>query len=747
MKQFILFIPIVIGSVLLFTGCSNNNSSNAEVKSIISTYVTYAKDDFYTDWQDDNFTLIHLNKTDVSIDGSGGAIFNNNQILIKTSGVYVLDGNLSDGQVVVDTEDAGSVRIILNDVSITSSTSAPIFVKQADKVILSLEEGTENTLTDAATYVYKDGVTDEPEAAIFSKDNLTINGAGSLIVNGNYHDGISSRDDLLITGGTIEVSAADDGIVGRDLFAMRDASITIESVGDGLKSSNDEKEDKGNILLESGNLTIHAQGDGVAAEKSVTVIEGTYNIITGGGSPDTIVSEEGPGGIGGPPQDGFNPGDISTMINRLLEGVQVSDDVKVQLESIASMEEMMTFLQDNPDIQEQLQGSFVMGGRGGMGGGAKGNPPNMQEEGMPQGTPPTMPEDGAENTTIPQSSNSSGKTADQTASTKGIKAGTILQVVDGTVSVNSLDDSLHSNGDVEINGGDITISTGDDGIHADRDLTIDGGVVTVEKSLEGFEGINITIRDGEIHIIAEDDGVNVNGGSSDFEMGRPGSTETTAERVKTDVAEESLLLIEGGYLQVNANGDGLDSNSSIKMTGGKVIVYGPTESMNGTLDYDHTFTLEGGILVAAGSSGMAMGVSENSTQNTFLMTFDEIQKAGSAVYVENSKGEQVMAVTPEKDYQTIVVSTPDMTNDDAYTLNYGGKLAGESTDGYFKTASYSKGAQAIEFTFKDVMTYLNKEGVTEGQSGGMMVPGGRGEPPTGFPGQTTDKNQGTEGSY
>lgn len=753
MKRLTFFYPFVIGSALI-AGCSNSSSPNTDVKSIISEYVTYVEDDFYTDWQDDNFTLVHLNKTNATIDGSGGVVLKNNQLLIKTSGNYVLDGTLDDGQVVVDTEDTGNVRIVLNGVSITSSTSAPIYVKQADKVILSLEEGTENTLTDATTYVYEDGATDEPEASIFSKDDLTINGAGSLIVNGNYSDGISSRDNLLITGGMIEVHAVDDGIVGRDLFAIREATITVEADGDGVKSSNDEKEDKGNILLESGSLTINAKGDGMVAEKAVTVIDGTYNIVAGGGSPETIESdEEGPGGRGGPAQGGFNPGDISTMIDQLLEGIEISDDVRAQLESVTSMEELMKFIQENPEIQGQLQGSFGMGGRGSMGEGTPGTPPSMPEDEMTKETSPTMPEGEAEDITVPQSSASYNvseesteeKTEDST-STKGIKAGTFLQVIDGRISVDSLEDALHSNQDVQIQGGEVTLSTGDDGIHADADISITSGIVSIEKSLEGIEGINITILDGDIHVVAEDDGVNVNGGSSDVGVGMPGSTETTAEPEGTEVSKESLLLIEGGYLQVNANGDGLDSNSSIKMTGGTVIVYGPTESMNGTLDYDQTFTLEGGILVAAGSNGMAMGVSDNSTQNTFMMTFDGTQKAGSAVYVENSKGEQVLAVTPEKDFQTIVISTPEMAEDDTYSLKYGGKLTGDNTDGYFKAANYSGDAQAVEFTFDNVMTYLNSEGVTEGQSGGMMGPGGRGERHSGFPGQSNDKNKDTQGS-
>ena len=272
----------------------------------------------------------------------------------------------------------------------------------------------------------------------------------------------------------------------------------------------------------------------------------------------------------------------------------------------------------------------------------------------------------------------------------------------------------------------MTISTGDDGIHADADVVITAGTVRIEKSYEGIEGINITIKDGDIYVKASDDGININGGSSDFGQFGFNPTQTTETEQQTKDSE-SLLLIEGGYVYVNANGDGLDSNSNIKMTGGTVVVYGPTANMNGTLDYDGTFTIEGGTLIAAGSSGMAMGVSDTSTQNALMMTFTNVQEAGTTVNVTAANGDVLATVAPEKAFQTIVISTPDLAQQQSYTLNFGGTVKGEAKNGVYSQASTMTGMiGSVEFTLPaQVMTYVNESGITE-NSGGMMMPGGGG---------------------
>ncbi|WP_053583416.1 carbohydrate-binding domain-containing protein [Lysinibacillus contaminans] len=727
MQTYKYLAPVIIGSALVLGGCNEEKTTTSvDTEAIVSSYVNYMDEDFYTAWQSKNFTKVMLNDTSVDVDGGDGVLVDGQVITIKTSGTYVLEGNLSDGNIIIDTEDTGVVRLVLNGANITSKTTAPIYVKQSDKTVISLEDGTENVLTDATQYVYEDN-TDDPGAAIFSKDDLTINGPGALTVNANYKDGITGRDQLLVTGGNITIHATDDGIVGRDVFAMRDANITIEAAGDGVKASNDEDADKGNIVLESGTLTVTAEGDGIQAEKVVSVLDGTYSITSGGGSPEKIISQEMGGGM---MQGGQRP------------EMPTGEDGEFDPTQIPQGGEGGT----RPEMPTGEDGEF--------------DPTQMPQNGE-GGTRPEMPTDENGDIDPSQMAQSAGNqqqaqneqnqtdssldgeqvseqqtttTEEEDVSGKGIKAGTNMQIMGGTIAIDALDDALHSNGDLTIQGGDITVSTGDDGVHADTDVLITGGAVNIEKSYEGIEGVNVTLSDGNVRVIAADDGININGGSSD--LGMPGETQST-----TTTTSDSLLLIEGGYLYVNADGDGLDSNSSIKMTAGTVVVYGPTNNGNAPLDYDGTFTIEGGTLIASGSSGMALGLSDSSTQAAIMMTFDETQQAATTVNIANGDGKSIFTIAPEKQFQSIVISTPDLKQGETYTLSSDGTVTGDSQDGLYENATYTNGSQSVEFKQASVMTYINKDGIAEQQSSGMMDgPGGGGNMPARGERPTNDTN-------
>lgn len=748
MKKYMNVLACSVASLLFLSAC-NDVSSNSENIVQLNDLVNYQADDEYIEWQSDEVTNISLNDNTASVENNTGVIISDNKISIRTTGTYVLSGTLSDGQIVVDAEDKGTVRLIFNGVSIRSTTSAPIYVKQADKTVISLEEGTENSLSDATEYVYEDD-NDEPDSTIFSKDDLTINGSGTLIVKGSFNDGISSNDNLLITGGTIQVEAIDDGIVGRDLFAMKNANISITSQGDGLKSSNDEDEEKGNVVLESGTLLIEAAGDGIQSEKKVVVVDGEFSIVAGGGSPETIESTEQFGMMGG----GMGPGgmrseNLSLMIDQIVKDADISEELKAEIESAESNEELQAILENSTELQQLIEDSRQsrlnqqppFGDIDQMN--EDNEQPNASTEGFEEMQPPNMDEDNFaqmpeqwdpsdSNTTSPSSTDQSTEesTIEDTVSSKGIKAGTEINIHGGSFTIDSLEDAIHSNQDLSLSGGVITILTGDDGIHADANVSIFGGDISIEKSLEGIEGKNITITDGNIHVTAEDDGINVNvvesGGLKEMIPGQFTNDESTVNESETNSINETddefgELFIEGGYLYVNANGDGLDSNSSIHMTGGTVLVYGPTSSANGSLDYSESFILEGGILVSAGSSGMAQGISENSTQNAIQMTFSEIQTAGTAINIETENGESIIAVAPEKDFQTVLISTPTIENGESYNFKAGGILTGKNVDGLYNTYEYNNGATNVQFAVStESMTYLNEEGVTTSQTNGMF---------------------------
>ena len=213
-----------------------------------------------------------------------GATVNGTTLTITAAGAYNISGKLKDGQIVVDTQDPQKVVLFLNNANITNTTGAPIYVANAEKVVITLVDGTQNSVTDGTKYVFADPATDEPNAAIFSHDDLTINGTGSLMVKANFNNGITSKDDLKINGGQITVQAANDGLRGRDSLTVKAGTLTITAGGDGLQANNDTDAEQGYIVIEGGTLNITAAKDGIQAETNLTISGGQLTLRTGGGS-------------------------------------------------------------------------------------------------------------------------------------------------------------------------------------------------------------------------------------------------------------------------------------------------------------------------------------------------------------------------------------------------------------------------------------------------------------------------------
>lgn len=235
-------------------------------------------------------TTITLMGDTATVDGNG-ATADANGVTISEAGSYSIQGTLSNGQIIVDTEDEEDVVLLLGGVDITSASSAPIYVSNANNTVITLVDGTENYVSDGANYVFPDAETDEPNGAIFSHDDLFINGSGSLIVNGNFNHGIVGKDDLEISGGNIIVNAVNDGIKGRDSLVIEDVAITINAGGDGMQSNNDEDEDRGYVQIESGTLNITAGEDGIQAETRLMVSGGEIALTTGGGSSNGLSAD------------------------------------------------------------------------------------------------------------------------------------------------------------------------------------------------------------------------------------------------------------------------------------------------------------------------------------------------------------------------------------------------------------------------------------------------------------------------
>ncbi|MCE5262386.1 MAG: carbohydrate-binding domain-containing protein [Deltaproteobacteria bacterium] len=212
----------------------------------------------------------------------------------------------------------------------------------------------------------------------------------------------------------------------------------------------------------------------------------------------------------------------------------------------------------------------------------------------------------------------------------------------------------------------------------------------------------VTINGGNIHIVSSDDGLNGAGGVDrsgiDTRPGQGGFTPPTGGTCH--------LYINGGYIAVNAAGDGIDVNGSIDMTGGTVIVHGPTDQDNSAVDYDGTFEITGGLLVAAGSAGMAQAPGFTSTKNSLLLTFNTTRPASSLVRVQSVSGEGIVTFAPFKAYQSLAFSSPDLITNSTYSVYSGGSFGGASTDGLYGEGTYTPGTLYRSFTVTGVVTNL-----------------------------------------
>ncbi len=668
MKQFLrvaaLTLAMTAAMLPMMTGCTNAESSkedsaqsstaasqpdgngNAQNLSVSAldvaayTNIELSGADTDTAWSADD-PVIACAGDSVTTTAAEGVAIEGQQITITKGGTYVLQGTLNDGQVIVNlTDNTEKVHLICNGIAITSS-SAAIWVQQADKVILTLAEGTENSFTDGIDYASEEENATTPNACIYSKDDLTINGEGVLIVNGNCNNGIHTTDDLRIVGGKITVNAVNHGLRGSDSVVIKGGELHINAEGDGIKSSTVDTEGKGFVDIEGGSVTVSAAQDGIDAAVALVINGGTLDVESGGGTANAPAHSEGMGGMHG----GW--GDWFTDTN----------------------------------------------------------------------------------------------TTDTTASTKGIKAGSVLAVMQGTATINAADDAVHCNGDTAVSGGVLTLAAGDDGIHTDDELTIGGSAsVTVTESYEGLEAYHISISGGEIHVTASDDGLNAAGGD----------TATATDTGDTDAAAPNQgmtppgdfggfgdfgdfgggfggggfggfaagsgeLDITGGYLFVNAGGDGLDSNGNITVTGGVTVVCGPTNSGNGPLDSgdnNNQITLTGGTLIAVGATGM-MEVPESN----YIASASLNATAGTLIVVTDESGEVLGALQTPKNAQGIVFSANGMN--DGYTVYTGGTYEGTlNADGWGTGGSYTAGTE--------ICTGSGSVGFSDGMGGfGGGFDGGR----------------------
>lgn len=499
----------------------------AAAETALDVSTLYKAKDVEDEWSPAEAEVIDLNAAEDGL------------VTITEEGDYVLSGTL-EGRVVIEAPEEDKVRLILNGATIVSPEGPAIYEKQADKLIITLAEGTVNTLTDGD--MIPDG-DDEIGAALYAEDDLSINGSGTLVVNGTRKHGIQSKADLVIAGGEITVSAVTDGIRGRNSLLLLDGSLNITAGGDGLTATRTEEKGKGWVVLSGGSVTVK----------------------TGDGAGEVRASANSHGGFGG---------------------------------------------------------------RG-----------RMDDWG----------------------SSSSG--TDSGVSRKAVKAATDLTVLGGTYVFDCEDDGLHG-ANVTVSGGTFSIQSGDDALHADSELTVNAGEIDIAQCYEGLEGENVTVNGGSIRIQASDDGINAAGGSDGSGFGGWGRDGGTAAS-----GSAGILTISGGEISVTAGGDGLDSNGSIRITGGVTGVWAATTTGEGAIDFNGTGTLSGGTLIVASTGGVMRDTSGLSGQS--VMAFSVSGSAGETVTLTDGSGTVLGSFTPGNAFDTLMVSSAQLQEGSAFAVTGG----------------------------------------------------------------------------
>lgn len=502
---------IALCACMALNGCSSTSLPDDTLSSEqeeTDDSVSSSEDSAYTysDYElDDSFdrqsaASIILSGSTAQSNGSGVSI-NNATVTISKEGCYLISGELEDGQIIVDAGDSDKVQLVLDNASIHCSTGSAILVRNADKVKVTLAADSENELSDGTEYQTDD---DNPDAALFSKDDLVINGSGSLTVQGNYKHGIAGNDDLVITGGRLTVNSLSHALRGKD---------------------------------------------------SVAILDGTF----------VLTSQK-------------------------------------------------------------------------------------------------------------------------------------------------------------------------DGIHAEAYLNINGGTTTIAESYEGLEAAQIHISGGTTQVFSSDDGLNAAGGSS-FELvdGLLVLKDTSSSDTEQtfggrggmfEVEDNCDITISGGNLTVTtSNGDGIDSNGSLNVSGGTVLVFGSSSGGEGALDYTGSSSISGGTLVALGSSGMAQSMEPDDSHATLMVTWDEVQPTGTRLTLCTQQGEILCSLQSTNSFQTAVISTDSLSAGQKVSLYTSGTVNSDSQ--LLTMGTLSDGELLCEVTLAEDVTNISSDGSQRSSQPGGSFGGGQ----------------------
>lgn len=499
----------LLGYALLacsISGCSFDSFSKTATEtssesSSSATEITYLNaDDMFTDrdkevgYDEDTATAITLSDDASSCDSSSVSI-SDNTITITDEGTYLLTGSLSDGQVIVNADDK-KVQLVLDSVDINCDTSSALYVKAADKVFVTLASDSENTLSNTNDFVAIDD--NNIDAVIFSKDDLTLNGSGTLTVTAKYGHGIVSKDDLVITSGTYQITAAKHALSGKDSVRIADGVLTLDAGTDGIHSENADDDTKGFIYFANGDISITADSDGFDAEETLQVDGGNIEVAAG--------------------DDGLHAdGDLI-----------ITDGTINVTKSYEGLEGMTVTIEDGDISVVSSDDGINASGDGSSGDSSQGGtPPEKPDDSDFTEDRPELPNGFDKNDNSSADSNSDSNSDSKPADLPDGNAGpgdenggpggsnggpgggmeeatdyNLIQISGGKIYINASGDGIDSNGNLTVTGGEIYVdgptSGGDGALDCSGTTLISGGTVIAVGSSGMAENFDSSSAQGSI---------------------------------------------------------------------------------------------------------------------------------------------------------------------------------------------------------------------------------------------------------
>lgn len=496
-------IPIFLGLALILCGCQNtggqteaggtsangsdtSTAAPAEVDFAQTDSDMFSDRDYEVGYDESTAVRIELNG-DSAVSSSNSVQISGSTVTITEEATYVISGTLDDGMIVVDADETAKLQLVFDGVDINSETTAPLYILEGDKVFVTLAADAENSLSNGGSFSAIDE--NNIDAVIFSKQDLTLNGSGSLTVTSPAGHGIVSKDDLVITSGTYTVNSASHGLDANDSVRIANASVTVDAGKDGIHAENSDDTSLGFVYIASGTFNIAAEGDGISAGAHMQIDDGTFDIISGGGSVNAEKqTSDSWGGFmgGGRPGQGMMPTSATT---------ETTEDSGTSIKGIKSTGSMLisggTFTIDSADDSVHSNASITV--NGGTFGIASGDDGFHADETL----------------TV------TAGTLNITESYEGLEA-LHIAVSGGDISLVSSDDGLNAAGGTDQSGfggtrGNEQFGGGKGGMGGGPGGMAPGGQGGMGQMGTSASGGSIVISGGNLHVNASGDGIDANG--------------------------------------------------------------------------------------------------------------------------------------------------------------------------------------------------------------------------------------------